>query len=235
MLKINLLPVKAARRSQMGKRQLLLFIVSIFVIIGLLVLIHSKYVKEDTSTLSQELATLKKKTQEVSSKTGDTSRYNKLEKRYQSRRNAYSQVLSGCYCRCSGEKKIVDCTSECGPTKRMLRFCPGPVMVMREISRVLSERWGPTLRKDLDPDRRVDYYNPNWDPTTLWITSFQEEGGVFRILGGAKANGDVAEFEKRLKVSKYFADVSVIKTSLVSGRQDELHYYQFELTGRVLY
>lgn len=235
MLRINLLPVKAARRSQMGKRQLLLFIMSIFVTIGLLALVHVKYVTEDTGNLSQKRDALKKKTIEVQKKTGNVSKYKKLQARYEKRQKAYGQVLSGCYCRCSGEDEAVDCTSKCGSTKKMLRFCPGPVLVMREMSRVLSERWGPTLKPELDSTRRMDYYNPNWDPTSLWISMWQEEEGIVQIIGGAKANGDVAEFEKRLKASKYFADVSVVKTSLVEGKEDKLSHYKFELTARVSY
>ena len=235
MIRINLLPVKAARRSQMGKHQLLLFVVIVFATIGVLALIHVKYVKQDTGNLSQQLGELKNKRKKISSKTGNISRYKRLKRKYRKRRKAYSQVLGGCFCRCSGEKKIVDCTSKCDPTKKMLRYCPGPVLVMRELSRVLSERWGPTLKPKLDPSRRMDYYNPNWDPTSLWIRTWQEENGVVQMVGGAKANGDIAEFEKRLKVSKYFADVSVIKTSLVSSKDDKLNHYQFELTARVKY
>jgi Tfp pilus assembly protein PilN len=235
MLRINLLPVKAARRSQMGKRQLLLFFAIIVVFIGLLGLLHVKYAKQDTGDLGVQLQKLKKQTRDIKAKTGNVNRLKKLKRKYRKRRRAYKQVLGGCYCRCSGEKQAVSCTSKCGPAKKMLRFCPGPVLVMRELARVLSERWGPTLESGLDPSRRSEYYNPNWDPTGLWLKTWEEQGGEVRITGGAKANGDVAEFEKRLKASRYFTDVTVQKTTLMQESDEKLSHYEFQLSARVLY
>jgi Tfp pilus assembly protein PilN len=235
MLRINLLPVKAARRSQMGKRQILLFFVILIVFIGLLSLMHVKYVKQDTGDLADRLAKLKKQTAQLRAKTGNVSRYKRLRRKYRKRRKAYKQVLGGCYCRCSGEKKVRECTSKCGPAQKMLRFCPGPVLVMRELSRVLSERWGPSLKSNLDPSRRAEYYNPNWDPSGLWVERWEEQNGEVIITGGAKANGDVAEFEKRLKASRYFADVSVQKTTLKKAKEEKLSHYEFQLSARVRY
>ena len=235
MLKINLLPIKAARRAQIGKRQLLLFVGIVTVFGLLLALVHIKYVRQDTTELNRRLQALRDETRSIKARTGNLGKYERRRKKYKRRRKAFRQVLRGCYCRCSGDKKLKKCTGKCPPAKRLKRYCPGPVLAMRELSRVLSERWGPTLKRKLKESRRSEYYNPNWDPTSLWITGWEEHDRSVKILGNSKAAGDADEFRKRLKVSRYFADVRLEKTSQASDTKDKVSYYKFEITARVLY
>ncbi|MCD6499275.1 MAG: PilN domain-containing protein [Deltaproteobacteria bacterium] len=235
MIRINLLPIKAARRAQMGRRQLVFFLVSIVAAVGLVTILHTRFVAKDTGDVETQISKVQRQTKTVIAKTGNVTHYERLKRKYRKRRKAYRRVLAGCYCRCSGDKKLVSCTSRCGPTQRMERFCPGPVLVMRELSRALSEKWGPTLKSGLDPTRRLDYYNPNWNPTGVWVLGWEEKQGQVHIVGGAKANGDVAEFERRLKVSRYFLSVRVDRSALTTDQNRKMNYYQFEVTAKVAY
>jgi len=235
MIRINLLPIKAARRAQMGRRQLVFFVVSTVAAIGLVTILHLRFVVKDTGDVEAQIAKVRRETKTVVAKTGDVAHYERLKRKYRKRRKAYRRVLAGCYCSCSGDKKLVSCTSRCGATQRMERFCPGPVLVMRELSRTLSEKWGPTLKAGLDPTRRIDYYNPNWDPTGVWVLGWEEKQGQVHIVGGAKANGDVAEFERRLKASRFFASVRVDRSTITEDQTRKMTYYQFEVTATVAY
>ena len=235
MLKINLLPIKAARRAQIGKRQLLLFVAIVVVFAAILTLVHVKYVRQDTTELSRRLQALKDETRSIKARTGDVSKYKRRRKKYKRRRKAFRQVLGGCYCRCTGEKKLIKCTQKCPQTKQMKRYCPGPVLVMRELSRILSERWGPTLKRKLKESRRSDYYNPNWDPTALWVTGFEEQHRAVKIFGRSKAAGDAYEFKKRLDVSRYFANVRLERTTQGPETKEKMTHYLFEITARALY
>ncbi len=235
MLRINLLPIKASRRAQMGKRQILVYLVVMIVTVGLVALIHVQYVKKDTGSLNQEIEKVRKQVKVVQAKTGNVEHYKKLKRKYRKRRKAYRKVLAGCFCSCSGSTAAVDCTGRCPATQRMQRICPGPVLWMRELSHILSERWGPTLKAGLDPTRRLDYYDPNWDPTGLWLTLWEEQSGQVHMVGGAKANGDVAEFERRLRVSRYFSSVQVNKTELIQDNNKKVSFYQFDVTAAVVF
>lgn len=238
MLRINLLPLKAARRAQMGKRQLALMLSIIVVVVALMSLVHIVYVRQDTTDLSRKLSAVKDEIRSIKARTGDTDKYRRRKKRYNRRKKAFTQVLGGCYCRCGSDKNMTSCNRRCSGNERMQRFCPGPVLVMREMSRILSERHGPTLKTRLDPSRKSEYFNPNWDPTSLLVTKLEEQDRRMIITGQAKVTGDVAEFEKRLKHSMYFEDVRVEKTRLAASlakEKEKVSYYEFEINAAALY
>ncbi len=235
MLRINLLPIKASRRAQMGKRQILIYLVVMLVTVGLVALVHVQYVEQDTGALRIEIEKVRRKVKMTQAKTGNVAHYQRLKRKYRKRRKAYRRVLAGCFCSCSGDHSAVSCMGRCPATQRLQRICPGPVLWMRELSHVLSERWGPTLKPGLDPTRKLDYFDPNWDPTGLWIQEWEEKDGQVHIMGGAKANGDVAEFERRLRVSRYFGSVQVNKSEFVSDQTHKVSYYQFDLTATVVF
>ncbi len=234
MLRINLLPVKAARRVQRGRLHLVIYLGSVVAAVGILIFVHFQFVKKDTSTLVQEIDQVRRQTRATEAKTGDVSHLKHLKRKYLKRKKAFRRVLSGCYCTCGQSKDAVDCMSLCPPTEAMQRTCPGPVLWMRELSHILSERWGPTLKDGLDPTCKVEYYNPNWDPTGLWLKRWTQTEGGIQVVGGARANGDVAEFERRLRVSRYFENVEVERTSLVEDKDHHIKYYEFELRAALV-
>ncbi len=234
MIRINLLPVKAARRVQRGRLHLGVYVGSVILEVGILAFVHFQFVQKDTSALVQEIDEVRRQTRAVQAKTGDVARLKRLRKKYLKRKKAFRRVLAGCFCTCGQSQGAVDCMSVCPPTEAMQRTCPGPVLWMRELSHILSERWGPTLKEGLDPTRKVEYYNPNWDPTGLWLKRWAQTEGGIQIVGGARANGDVAEFERRLRVSRYFTNVQVERTSLVEDKDRRIKYYEFELRAALV-
>jgi type IV pilus assembly protein PilN len=78
-----------------------------------------------------------------------------------------------------------------------------------------------------DPDQmeRLRRENPlaipseRWDPHRLWLTAFKEDNKKVLMTGVGKTNDDVAEFLRRVSVSRYFKNVRLVKTE---ERQDRV-------------
>jgi hypothetical protein len=116
-----------------------------------------------------------------------------------------------------------------------------PAHVLHELGKVLTKE-GPTMTEamaklagntaDGDPNKR---FQPDWDPAHVWMTSFIDTGGVFRLDGGAQAESDVTQLSKRLAASVYFMDVTPAGGERMFDRDSGLQYYKFTITGRVAY
>jgi hypothetical protein len=85
---------------------------------------------------------------------------------------------------------------------------------------------------DSDPNKR---FQPDWDPAHVWMTSFVDTAGVFRLDGGAQSESDVTQLSKRLAASVYFMDVTPAGGDRMLDRESGLQYYKFTITGRVAY
>ena len=100
----------------------------------------------------------------------------------------------------------------------------GPTSALLELAHVLTaEASGPTTDRDkleqLKRDNPAVVYNANWDPRRLWLTSYKEADRIVKIDGLARDGEDVAEFERRLKLSDYFYDVKLLPGA-EGGRRD---------------
>lgn len=115
----------------------------------------------------------------------------------------------------------------------------GPARMLAELSNILSKSEGPSIDPaKLEQIRRENPlagYNENWDVQRLWVTSFQENDRDCRITGRGKTNEDVAEFLRRLSLSKLFADITLTKTHMVDDDETGLSLIGFELTCEVRY
>jgi type IV pilus assembly protein PilN len=85
----------------------------------------------------------------------------------------------------------------------------GPVRVLEEMKEALNPAANDLQR--VAQERRG--WNTNWDPRTVWLTSFEEAGGEVKMEGRAMSNDDVAEFLVRLASSPYFTGVQLVMTS----------------------
>jgi Tfp pilus assembly protein PilN len=75
----------------------------------------------------------------------------------------------------------------------------------------------------------------DWDPTSVWITSFKDEGGAFKLEGGAQTEASVPQLRKRLAASVHFIDVAEAGGERVSDAQANVSYFKFTITGRLAY
>jgi type IV pilus assembly protein PilN len=116
----------------------------------------------------------------------------------------------------------------------------GPTSALLELSRVLTTGGtGPSADRDkIEQMKRDDpsaVYNVNWDPRRLWLTSYKEADRVVKMAGLARDGEDVSEFERRLKLSDYFADVRLLPGSKVTDTQTKQELFKFELSATVRY
>jgi type IV pilus assembly protein PilN len=211
MIKINLLPVKAAKRREQGQKQLLAGII-IFsaTLVGIIVfhgtqVAHINEVRDHNTQLTKDIAKLK-------AEIGDYDVIKAQRDELIRQRDAI---------------------------KRLQANRSGPTYMMRELSDILTPGKGPTFNKEQyeeaikrDPNAG---FNPNWDTRRAWLMSYSEQNHSVKIKGGAKSDEDVAEFLKRLKVSAFFSDVYWQQTKPEVDTKLNVSYVTFDVTCRVNY
>ncbi len=116
-----------------------------------------------------------------------------------------------------------------------------PAHMLHELGKVLTSA-GPTMTEQMaklagagpgsDPNKR---FQPEWEPSHVWIMSFVDTNGVFRLDGGAQSESDVTQLSKRLAASVYFSDVTPAGGERVFDKENGLNYYKFTITGKVAY
>jgi type IV pilus assembly protein PilN len=192
MIRINLLPVKKAKKRATGQRQSLLMIAVVAVEIVVVVGFHmneSFKVGEKQRRNQESAAAITKLKSEV----GDYDAVKAQRDELLQQRDAINKLQSG---------------------------RSGPVFVLRELSEIMTKDKGPTYSKEeYEKKLRSDPnagYNPSWDPRRLVILSWKEKERRVTIDGLAKSNDDVAEFLKRLQLSVYFGDVVLDETKEVT-------------------
>ena len=108
-----------------------------------------------------------------------------------------------------------------------------------ELSKILSEGGGPTLtQEELEALKRESpllVYNPGWDVRRLWIDSFIETSRKCSVIGFGKTNEDVAEFLRRLNISKVFDKVTLQATSAAMDQRLGQPVVRFALSCEVKY
>src|SRR5436305_1853980 len=144
MIRINLLPVKAAKRREQGQRQLLIGVVAVTLsLIGIIVfhgtqVAHINELREQNSQLTRAIAKLK-------AEIGDYDVIKAQRDELIRQRDAI---------------------------KRLQANRSGPVWLLRELSDILTKGKGPTFNKEayeeqLRRDPKAGF-NPNWEPKRVW-------------------------------------------------------------------
>jgi type IV pilus assembly protein PilN len=206
MIRINLLPVRAARKQQAGQRQLAVMVLLVAAVLAGLFFLHSikseelDKKKRVISELNREIASLKKEV-------GDFGRLRRQRDRLMAQRRAINELHKG---------------------------RTGPVYLLREFSEILSVGKGPTVDRDsyerlLRRDPAAGY-DPNWNPRRLWINRLDQKGNVIGISGAAKDHDDVAELLKRLKLSVLFSNVVLHRNDQYADRGAGLKLVRFSMT-----
>lgn len=211
MIKINLLPVKAAKRRADGQKQLLIgAVVTTASLIGI-ILFHGAVVsridgeKAANKALEATIAKLK-------AEIGDYDRIKADREELIKQRDAI---------------------------KKLQANRSGPVWMMRELSDILTTGKGPTIDKEvyevkLKTDPTVGF-NATWEPKRVWLLDYNERAQNVTMKGAAKSDEDVAEFLKRLKQSAFFSDVYWQQTQPQFDSKLNVAYVTFDVTFKVNY
>ncbi len=209
MIRINLLPVKAAKKRATGQRQLILM-AAIVVVVGVAVTVFHLADAAELTTMQQDNKEIKDAIAKLKGVVGD----------YEAVRNQKERLVR--------QRDTI---------RRLQESRGGPVFVLRELSEILTKDRGPTFDKDhyeellrRDPNAG---YNPSWDPRRVWIGSMRFSGGRLDLAAAAKTNDDVAEFMKRLELSVFFRDVVLSGTSAQGG--GAWKFYSFGIGTNVNY
>ncbi len=114
----------------------------------------------------------------------------------------------------------------------------GPTAVLLELSRILTPGRGPSVNPEklaqLRRDNPLAVHNPSWDTRRLWITKFVEETRHMKLEGTARDGEDVSEFARRLNLSDYFHNVTLLPASRYKDKSG-LEVVRFALEAEVRY
>jgi Tfp pilus assembly protein PilN len=219
MIKVNLLPQKKrARRvpSEAGGNRD--FVIGVVALAGAAAVVFFAVDQPRRSHLRDLRDTNDQLQQEINANNGQLKGYEELKKAAQEadeRAKAINRLMAA---------KVV------------------PANVLQELSDILTPNHLPTMTEDMaqrtgngprsDPNKRFDL---TWDPRHVWMTSFIDKNGSFKIEGGAQAEVDVTQLSKRLAASAYFSDVAPASEQRVADKDSGVNYYKFLITGKVAY
>jgi Tfp pilus assembly protein PilN len=124
-------------------------------------------------------------------------------------------------------------------TARLKRARVSPAWLMRELANILTPGRQPQLTPEMQEEMKTNPNRPwqeGWDPKHVWMTSFDERGGEFRMQGGAQSRADIDELGLRLRASMFFGrGLKPAATSDEVDKETGLTYYKFTIEGIVRY
>jgi Tfp pilus assembly protein PilN len=124
-------------------------------------------------------------------------------------------------------------------TARLKRARVSPAWLMRELSNILTPGRQPQLTPEMQEEMKTNPNRPwqdGWDPKHVWMSSFEEKAGEFRLQGGAQSRGDIDELGLRLRASMFFGQrLKPAATSDEVDKETSLTYYKFTIEGIVRY
>ena len=218
MIKVNLLPQKRAKRAQVsegGQREMA---IGIAALVGLAAVTFFAFDQPKRSKLNDLRAANQALQSEIAAKNAQLADYPKLKLAADDARER--------------ERSI----------SRLLAAKVVPANVLHELGEILTFGHLPRMTAEMtvrtgngklsDPNRRFDLA---WDPNHVWLTSFTDTGGKFRLEGGAQAENDITQLSKRLQASVYFDDISPSMEQRVADKETGTAYYNFTITGKVAY
>ena len=218
MIRINLLGERKARRrravaSGPSQAPVLLFVLlgAIVLAVGVFFIVH-RPLSQRVSELAEKNATLKAQNEGLKNKT----------KNSRAIRTAFEAAL--------GRQQA---------TARLKRARVSPAWLMRELSNILTPGRQPQLTPQMQEELKTNPNRPwqeGWDPKHVWMTSFSEKAGVFRMEGGAQSRSDIDELGLRLRASMFFGEgLKPAATSDEVDKESSLTYYKFTIEGIVRY
>jgi Tfp pilus assembly protein PilN len=219
MIKINLLPQRRpksrAAASDASGRPLVLGIVALVVAAGIVVVFVDRPKRARLAELLEANAQLQS---DIAAKNRQLVGYTELKKAAEEADERYKSI------------------------QRLLGAKVVPAHVLHELGEILTTSRYPTMTADMtkrtgngpesDPNKR---FQPDWDPSHVWLTGFTDTGGQFKLEGGAQTENDMTQLAKRLAASVYFADVTPAGGERIADSQNGTSYVKFTITGKVVY
>ena len=220
MIKINLLPAKRAKlrvsqASEGGQREMAIGIASL---VGAAALVFFVLDQPKRSRLKDVRASNDELQKEIAAKNVQLQGFAELD------------------------KAATEASERARSINRLIAAKVVPANVLQELGEILTTNHLPTMTQEMagrtgngpasDPNRRYDLA---WDPTHVWLTSFADKGGTFRLEGGAQAEGDITQLSKRMQASVYFDNVAQASEERETDRETGVPYYKFTITGKVAY
>jgi type IV pilus assembly protein PilN len=188
MIRVNLLPRKREAKREGGRAWIAVLAAAALIQVVVIVILHAGKLKERDDQLEQN----KIVQASIDDKQAKASKHPAVKTElaeYEAREDAIAKLKS----------------ARNGPTAMLL-----------EVSRILTPRKMPSVEPEVLEKLRRE--NPGavptdkWDPHRLWLVSFKEVDRNVTITGVGKSNEDVAEFLRRVTLSRYFTDVKLVKT-----------------------
>ena len=190
MIRINLLPIKQDRRREAIRNQIALGVIVLVVEIGVFTFMYMGIgadIQAQKNLNSSVDAEVRKIQQQITDHQSILDEIKEFEKR--------QAAIDG-----------------------LLEARTGPVHVMIELSNLLSQHGQPNVdRAAYDKMVRLDPtagYNEEWDYRRIWLSSFSESSKNVVIQGQALTHEDVAEFLRRINLSRFFVSSELVSTDL---------------------
>ena len=211
MIRINLLPVKQVKKVQAGQRQLMIFVLAVVAEIAVLFFVYQMQVGV-VEEKRRRIQNLKTEVEQLKREVGD---FDQLKAKH-------DELLY--------QQKVIN---------DLQRARTGPVWLLRELSDILTPGKGPSIDQatyeELIRSNPNAGYNSRWNPLRLWLTSVKMSAGLIRIQGMAKDYDDVAEFNKRISLSKFFTNDFLERNDLVKDPHLGQKLVKFSLRAKVIY
>src|SRR5450432_565908 len=221
MIKINLLPQKRAKLrgtaqpSEGGRKEMAIGIASLF---GAALVVFFALDQPKRSHVHELKDSNDQLQQEVTQKMSQLQGFDALNKAY------------------------VEASERARSINRLIAAKVVPANVLQELGEILTTNHLPTMTQEMakrtgngpesDPNRRYDLA---WDPTHVWMISFSDKGGNFRLDGGAQAEVDITQLSKRMQASVYFDNIAQASEEREVDHDTGVPFYKFTITGKVAY
>ena len=194
MIKINLLPIKQDRRREAGRNQLL-FGVALLI----LEVVACAFLYFDTNADA---------TEQRNANEGIQAQVKRIEKQLTDHKRILAEIAEF-----EKRQEAID---------NLQAARTGPIYVMLELSNILSKGGRPHI--DHDEYQEMIQANPtagydeNWDFRRVWLSSFKEKERRVQLSGQGLTHEDVAEFLRRVNLSKFFVETELVSTNLQKPR-----------------
>jgi type IV pilus assembly protein PilN len=213
LIRVNLLPQAAERRAAPEASQSWLLLVMGIVVLEIVGMFFFHQTKED------ELAEITDEVQQVAAQITDIQ---KRVKDHQKIKDALAELRAR-------EDAIA----------QLQAARAGPTAVLLELSRLLTKGKGPTVVPgELEKKREENplaVYNPSWDSKRVWLLNYDEAERSVRLQGLARDGSDVYEFAQRLKLSRYFDEVTLLPGKQEPKTKAAVDLVKFALQVKVNY